>query len=546
MSTTLYQRSVVRLDFRGLYVPLQILGVSIIGFTISRPGMTNLGRSSELFSSIAVVTAFVAAIALRQIQYSDVTSALRITMRWVGIFVFLQVLFDALGPFPGPPNILFGDQGPVLYFRYIAVIGVLAGVAALWRPSFLIPLFLFYVGWRELIGTLSGIPVVDTDYLGLLDVGYFSTLGAFVAIFVTSSWARERLPFLWKALVGHEGGTSTRGLAFGLIWACGVGAHLGSYYHSGRMKMHVGGADPFFWVLHNPTQNSILIGLERGDNPLALWPHLLQMLSDGIAWGQPFLNIFVFGLQLLAPLAAASVSVLAIFCLLFDMFHIGVYLTLGALFFFWIAMNLVIVAAAASLPRNGFTWPMKIVMVLTALFGHHVFYTNFLGWLDAAKLVSPQFFAVTQDDREVAIPSNYFGVYSYTIAQTRMYLPDEHFKLRIGGNNMDIESWDDARSCGVQTLAHQDTGVTLDATEDLVRNVDSMMRRHPVIKNYNLYYFYPHHMLPNPWVFTEFNRLRIDDIVGYKYRVESVCLSLENGHLVRDVRKASDFSINLP
>ena len=310
MSTTLYRRTWFA-SIPGPARSLQVLVVSVIGFAISRPGMTNLGRSSELFSSIAVVAAFAAAIALRQIRYSDVTSALRITMRWVGVFIFLQVLFDALGPFPGPPNILFGDQGPVLYFRYVAVIGVIAGVAALWRPSFLIPLFLFYVGWRELIGTLSGIPVVDTDYLGLLDVGYFSTLGAFIAIFVTSSWVRGRLPFLWKSFVGQEGGKSTRGLAFGLIWACGVGAHLGSYYHSGRMKMHVGGADPFFWVLHNPTQNSILIGLERGDNPLALWPHLLQALSDGIAWGQPFLNIFVFGLQLLAPLAAVSVSVLS-------------------------------------------------------------------------------------------------------------------------------------------------------------------------------------------------------------------------------------------
>jgi hypothetical protein len=47
-------------------------------------------------------------------------------------------------------------------------------------------------------------------------------------------------------------------------------------------------------------------------------------------------------------------------------------------------------------------------------------------------------------------------------------------------------------------------------------------------------------------VFTEFNGLRIDDIVGYKYSVESVCFSLENGRLVRDVRKASEFSVTLP
>jgi hypothetical protein len=71
------------------------------------------------------------------------------------------------------------------------------------------------------------------------------------------------------------------------------------------------------------------------------------------------------------------------------------------------------------------------------------------------------------------------------------------------------------------------------------------MRRHPIIKNDNLYYFYPHHMLPNPWVFTEFNRLGIEDIVAYKYEVDSVCLSLEDGRLVRDVKRASDFYIDL-
>jgi len=198
MTTTLDQRTRVRSNLQGLRGPLLILVFSIVGFAISRPGMTGLGRSSELYSSIVVVAAVVAALALRHIRYDDLTSALRITTRWVGIFISLQVLFDALGPFPGPPNILFGDQGPTLYFRYVAIVGVFAGCAALWRPSFLIPLFLFYVGRRELIGTLSGIPVVDTDYLGLLDVGYFSTLGALVTIGVTSSWVRERFPLAWR------------------------------------------------------------------------------------------------------------------------------------------------------------------------------------------------------------------------------------------------------------------------------------------------------------------------------------------------------------
>jgi hypothetical protein len=67
------------------------------------------------------------------------------------------------------------------------------------------------------------------------------------------------------------------------------------------------------------------------------------------------------------------------------------------------------------------------------------------------------------------------------------------------------------------------------------------MRTYPAIKDLNLYYFYPHHMQPNPWVFTEFNRLKLEDIIGYRYVVESVCLDLKGGQLQRDVRHRSEF-----
>ena len=208
------------------------------------------------------------------------------------------MVFDAFGPFPGPPNVLFGGHGSALYSSYVAIPGVVAGVAALWRPSFLAPLFLYCVGWRELIGTISGIHVVDTDYLGMIDVGYFATLGTFVVIYATSPWALDRFPFLHSLLLGPEESKAVQTRAFNLIWACAVGAHLGSYFWSGIAKIQVGGDYALTWVL--------------------------------------------------APLAALSVSVLSAFGLLYDFFHIGVYFTLGALLFFWIALNLVIVAAAAS------------------------------------------------------------------------------------------------------------------------------------------------------------------------------------------------------
>jgi hypothetical protein len=179
------------------------------------------------------------------------------------------------------------------------------------------------------------------------------------------------------------------------------------------------------------------------------------------------------------------------------------------------------------------------------VFGHYAFYTNRLGWLDTAKLVSPTFYAVTRDNRRVEAPSNYFGIFSYTIAQAAMYIPDGHFKFKLAGNASDVESWKDGTACAPVTVDHQDTGVTLDAVKQMVIDTDQLMRNHPMVKNNNLYYFYPHHMLPNPWVFTDFNDLKIADIVGYEYDLDSVCLTLKEGRLDRDVHKHSTFRIDL-
>jgi hypothetical protein len=71
------------------------------------------------------------------------------------------------------------------------------------------------------------------------------------------------------------------------------------------------------------------------------------------------------------------------------------------------------------------------------------------------------------------------------------------------------------------------------------------MRIHPAVKNLNLYYLYPNHMPANPLMFSDFNRLTIGDIVGYRYRVESVCLGLHNGVLTRDVRKRTEMPIDV-
>ncbi|RXH41931.1 hypothetical protein [Bradyrhizobium zhanjiangense] len=491
-----------------------------------------------------VCSAFAGALAFSSIRYRDFSPPLRITAFAIGMTIFVQLLFDSLGPFAGPPNILFGSGDKILFFRYGAVLAVVAGIAAIWRPSFLVPLFYFYHAWREMVSVVSGIFVTETDYLGMLDVGNFAVLGVLGTIVLTSAWVMDRVPWLRTLFAPAYDVKQLRDRAYGLIWACAVGAHLGSYFWSGIAKLQAGGEKPWTWLFANPTQTSILMGLERGDAPLGLWSGALQTIWDAIVSNQLIFNVFVLGAQLLSPLAAISTRALSFFCLLFDVFHIGVYFTLGALFFFWIALNLFIVAAARTLPRDGFTPAMKVVMVVTVICGRFFFYTNHLGWLDGPKLASPRLFVETRDGRQVLAPSTYFGIYSYMIGTGTMYIPENHFRARVGGNNHDLATWHDATTCGPEILPRQDTGVSMEAVEKLVRETDRFFRVYPWVKDNNSFYAYPHHMLSNPWLYGEFNKLTMDDIVAYHYVVDSVCLGLAEGKLVRDVRNRTDYRID--
>ncbi|MET4605221.1 hypothetical protein ABIB90_004716 [Bradyrhizobium sp. JR4.1] len=540
---TVASRQGTRSGVTSLAGPLFLLAVAVILSAISRRAVTHLARWSDIYALVLVCLAFAGALAFNSIRYRDFSPPLRITAVAIGMAIFVQLLFDSLGPFAGPPNILFGSSDKTLFFRYGAVLAVVAGIAAIWRPSFLLPLFYFYHAWREMVSVVSSIFVTETDYLGMLDIGNFVVLGVLGTIVLTSAPVIDRVPRLRTLFASADNVTQLRDRTYGLIWACAVGAHLGSYFWSGISKLQAGGEKPWTWLLANPTQTSILMGLERGDAPLGLWPGALQTIWDAIASNQLIFNVFVLGAQLLSPLGAISTRVLSFFCLLFDIFHIGVYFTLGALFFFWIALNLFIVAAARTLPRGGFTPAMKVVMVVTIICGRLFFYTNYLGWLDGPKLASPRLFVETRDGRQILAPSTYFGIYSYMIGTGTMYIPENHFRARVGGNNHDLATWHEATTCGPEMLPRQDTGVAMEAVEKLVRETDRFFRVYPWVKDNNSFYAYPHHMLSNPWLYGEFNKLTMDDIVAYHYVVDSVCLGLVEGKLVRDVRKRTDYRI---
>jgi hypothetical protein len=403
-------------------------------------------------------------------------------------------------------------------------------------------LFGFYGMFRGLAGQLAEIRMVRTDFMSMLDTGMLVLVGTLLVLALCSGWMASRIRWLGQLHQNIEVPKVARNAAL-LIWSAAVGAHLANYFWSAVAKLAAGWPEPWTWLLENPTQTSMLMALERGDAVLWAFPGMLQLIWDAFVNYALLFNFVVLFTQLFAPLAAINRRVLLALTVFFDLFHIAVYFTLGAMFQYWVLVNVLIFISAQHLGRKDFTHSMRWVLAVTTVCAPAFFYVNKLGWLDGAKIASPQFYANTRDGRSVDVPGPYFGMFSYNIAQGRLWVPDGHFPNYQAGNHNDLAKWRDALACGPLRAARQKNYTTLDAVVNMVENTDRFARSNPWYKNVNAYYYYPHHMAPNPLRFAEFNRLSIDDIVSYTYRVDSVCLDLRGGRLHRDVRDTWEYRI---
>ena len=541
--TALIARHSVRyrgiISIAGRYV---LLLTALASYLVARKTLS-LAAKSPLLGLAAVLFSILCALPFRSLKYSGVPTFLGLFIRGIGFVVLIQIFFDAVNFTPGSPNIFFGTGETAVFYRFAGLAALFAGGVGLQRPAFLVALFAYYEIFRTRVGLDAGIYIVHTDYNSMLDTGLFGAIGALVVVAATSKWPLHGFDRYRRYFAPLDDAPRLRLETCLLIWAAAVGAHLGNYLYSGLAKIEAGGPEPLTWLLHNVTQTSILIGLERGDNLFSGWPSLLQGIWNFFLIFAIPLNAIILGAQLLAPAAIVHRRILLALTVFYDLFHIGVYLTLGALFLFWIVVNVLIFITAQKLPLRNFTNEMRIVMLLATIFGERFFYTNHLGWLDGAKLASPQFFAETRDGRSIQIPGPFFGIFSYDIAQGLLYMPDNAFPQRVGGNTFSLEDWRDAQECGPKRLATQNTGVKLESVRNLVLSTDRFARAHPWYKRWNTYYYYPHHMVPNPFEFAAFNSLKLDDIVAYTYVVDSVCLNLKDGKLDRDVRDHWEYRI---
>ncbi|CAA9276756.1 MAG: hypothetical protein AVDCRST_MAG93-2933 [uncultured Chloroflexia bacterium] len=474
----------------------------------------------------------------RNYTYGEIWKPLRILIRGAAIVLFVQILFDALYPGSIVSNVFIGVYGDA---RLLIGLALLSGLVAVFKPSFVPPTLLAYTWFRHHAPLAFDLPVTRLDFTTLADVGLFSVLALLGLRILTTTPALARHQRL------HEILTHT---AFPMrfqkaVWGLCVGIHLGNYFHSALAKMRLGAGDLSFWILENPTAQGIAIGLHRLNNPIGGWPWLTDLYHDFLTGFSIPMNAAVLALQLLAPLSVVHRRAIIAFTIAFDLMHLGIYASLGAFFFLWIALNIIILVSLGAMRDSEFTAPVKLTALVASLFGFMSFSTAELGWLDGNKVVRELFVAHRTDGSTVLIPPAMFGLYAYQIGHGDLYVPAGHFKVRLGGNVTKLTEWEDAVTCGPAVVGEQPFVSSPERIGDMIRAMDGFYRRHEWVKDWNLPYFYPHHEPSNPAFFSKLSDLKMEEVVSYSYVVESACVGVADGRLRNHVRVRSVFPVSM-
>ena len=470
------------------------------------------------------------------LRYAELWMPFKILVRAAGAVILAQVTFDALYPSAWPSNILIGTE-PSL--RVLIGLALVLGIASQFRPAFLLPLGVSYFAFRYHAPLPFQLTRTSLDFQVLADAFTFPA-AALIAWKLLEPFAGKLPRFLAVIYSVPDGFLNWQKT----VWAICVGTHLGNYFHSALGKMYIGGPEPFFWLWNNPTYNTIALGVSRLNSPLSGYPDLLQTYFDFMVMAAIPLNIFVFLIQFLSPLAVWNRKLLILFTLAFDCMHLGIYMGLGVFFFFWIALNIIILASLARMSDDEFGWWVKAIAMASCLWGYHVFYQAGLGWLDGRKIVRENFYAHTENGESVLVPPATFGLYAYQIAHGDLYIPSGHHLMRSGGNAT-ISDWEDASNCGPILVEKEQAFVPRESIEEFVRAKDAFYREHPWVKDTKIFYWYPHHSPSNPVFFDRYEAMNLSDVTHYSYVVESVCIDLENGRLRDDIRVRSEFDIGL-
>ena len=527
-------RGAIESRARPATLVLLFLAVNLLWFLLIRNGTDYISQTdpSLIFVWCAIIALATAAFAWVRFDALPLF-ALRF-MRASSVFL---VFYFVIEPFDVPRAGLPADHPAILFHQAGRWIGLFFAIAGFWRPSavFAAAMVLWMV--RDLQTAVTGF------YFSTLDIRNVAEVISFVAGGLVLLAAARTRPEAQRLLDLDDHVVERAGL---ILFAVGVGGHLGNYFYSAVAKLVLDGG-VFSWVFGNHLYDGMVGSVERGTLPVAAWPWLTQLFYDGVKLFNYPMLWFGFLAQFAAIVAPLRRRWVILITVVYDVFHVIVYVAFGLLFWKWIALNAIILSTLMVVRDDQWTRSARYACLAFVLAGAPFFKTATLAWYDASNFVSVYFEAETEDGERVRIPPAYFNSASYQISQGRLYAPPDigHFNFNIWGSVLSIEDLRAARACSPPERNEpfpERYGPLSAISRYIETHHANVLRRVGDDGTYN-YYLLPHHHVPSFGIDDPFYDLDKRTISSYVYVVESVCLGLEDGRLQRDVLKRSEFPI---
>ncbi|MEM9168283.1 MAG: hypothetical protein AAGC56_01415 [Pseudomonadota bacterium] len=450
--------------------------------------------------------------------------------------IFLTFYF-ATEPFEIPYAAIDHGHPAALFHRYGRWLGIALGVAAWFRPAAVYAGAMTLWLMRDLNGPITGFYFSNLDIRNVAEVlalcgAGFTLLGASMQNPTLRRYTSVDAHVVQRAAI--------------LMFAIGFGGHFGNYFYSAIAKLALDGG-VFSWLFDNRLYDGVPGALERGTFPFALSPAATQVVYDWMKALNLPLHLGSFAAQFAAVFAIWRRTWVMALTVVYDLFHVIVYVTFGLIFWKWIALNAIVLATLTAVPDAMWTRSVRYVALASVLAGAVFFKTATLAWYDSPGFMSVYFEAEMQDGERVRLPPAFFHSASYQISQARLYAPpaEGHFNFAIWGSVLryaDVKAGRECRAPERDGPPEARYGPVEAVRAYIAEHHKKVLRDARPDGTYKVGPYIHHHM-PSPFITPRSAQIQVRDIAAYRWIVESVCLGLENGRLTRDVLQRTEIPL---
>ncbi len=514
-------------SWRGGLATVLFVAFTLVGLSLSHDLVARFywdANSWKLYLPLLVSTAL--AIGFGRTRYAEFVPLLSACMRASAVGLTVLLLLE------WPDYTLASPETAARGAQYVSTgyaFALIFSVIGWFRPTFILPVAMYLLSTRLLVTEISGVE------MSMLDIGFMLDMALYLVVLgvAVTKIGPKIHPWLGKTTRQNE----VVGVVFGL--------HLANYFWSGWAKL-VAGPTPWYWMLENKTFNQIPYTTESGILPLGHIPWLNELAYQAFQWTYVPLNAIIVFAQLFAIICVLRVGWLKTASVLYELLHIGIYV-LGGLFFWpWIWNNVTIWWSARAAKKK-IEWNTKLACIVTVVLGAPALHLNpaaFLAWFDVGDARQVYFEAVTDDGRNVKVPSAYFSSHSYSMSHAYLGSQslDGHYEHTMLASTDSVErNQHDGQCVAPSTLEHGPAETAQARAERqgrlerfIIAHHAKMLAREAAVGP-GTFYFHVHHHPSNPFLYDEFNKLSLSDVVGYQQVIESACHRLVNGRVEKQV-----------